>query len=245
MQPLVSVITPAYNATRYIDETIASVLAQDHPRVEHIIVDDVSTDGTRVRVGQWMTVSNRVRLVSRLKNGGPGPAINSGVGISSGTYLIVLASDDKLIPNYVSTCVDVLQRYSKVGFVYTDTCYFRESEGKFVYIRRQARTWDVEALRQRNIIAVCTLMMRRSVFDAVGGYRDIPHSEDYDFMLACAGLGIVGMPLHNVTTHIRVRPDSRWATASAENILMTDKMLQERHGLDVVPLYERGLHGNS
>ena len=245
MLPLVSIITPAYNAIRYIDETIASVLAQDYRNIEHVIVDDASTDETVARVMQWIAISDRIKLIQRIQNGGPGLAINNGVDASLGMYLVPLAADDKLVPNYASSCIQLLQNHSKVGLVYTDRCYFRVHDDNHVYRRVAAAAWDAEELRRQNYIGPGTFMVRRSIFNTVGGYRDIPQSEDYDFTLACAGLGVICMPLHSVTTHIRVRPDSRWASATAESVLETDRMLQERHGHDIVPLYSRRLHGSA
>lgn len=70
-KPFVSVITPSYNASEYIEDTIQSVLHQSHPHWEMIIADDCSTDGTRDILRQYEQKDERIRVVYLDKNGEP------------------------------------------------------------------------------------------------------------------------------------------------------------------------------
>lgn len=70
-QPLVSIITPAYNAERYLTDTVHSVLAQTYSNWELIIADDCSTDGTRKLLGELSQTDDRINVIYLEENGEP------------------------------------------------------------------------------------------------------------------------------------------------------------------------------
>ena len=92
-KPFVSVITPSYNASEYIEDTIQSVLHQSHPHWEMIIADDCSTDGTRDILRQYEQKDERIRVVYLDKNGEPRlPEIQP---LNMPRYVAFLDSDDR------------------------------------------------------------------------------------------------------------------------------------------------------
>jgi teichuronic acid biosynthesis glycosyltransferase TuaG len=93
-EPLVSIITPAFNARALLPETIDSVRDQVHRHYEHIIVDDCSTDGTREFVLSLAAADARVRPILLPGNIGPVAARNAGVAAARGKYLAFLDADD-------------------------------------------------------------------------------------------------------------------------------------------------------
>ena len=103
--PLVSVVVPTYNHARYLGEAIDSVLAQDYPNIELIVLDDGSTDDTReVLAGYgdlfyWETHENM----------GEAKTLNKGWAMSKGEILGRVSADDVLLPNALSACVAALQ----------------------------------------------------------------------------------------------------------------------------------------
>ncbi len=94
-KPFVSVITPSYNASEYIEDTIQSVLHQSHPHWEMIIADDCSTDGTRDILRQYEQKDERIRVVYLDKNGGAAAARNTALKHAKGRYVAFLDSDDR------------------------------------------------------------------------------------------------------------------------------------------------------
>jgi glycosyltransferase involved in cell wall biosynthesis len=111
---LVSAIMPMYNTARYVGEAIQSVLRQDYPHVELIVVDDGSSDGGH-RVVQGYS-DPRVRLM-RTENRGPSTARNLGVDESRGIKLTCLDSDDLLARRSLSSRLTaLLQTGIEVGF---------------------------------------------------------------------------------------------------------------------------------
>src|SRR5262245_35299311 len=107
---LVSVIVPSYNASRYIRETLESVLGQTYSSFEVIVVDDGSTDETAAIVGDHSRRDSRIRLVSQ-SNAGVGAARNRGIAEASGEFIAPLDADDIWYPDKLQKQVASLQRH--------------------------------------------------------------------------------------------------------------------------------------
>ena len=91
---LVSIITPAYNAEKYIKDTIASVIAQTYTNWEMIIVDDSSNDNTNEIIKEYQQKEKKIRLITLLKNQGVANARNIAIQNARGRYIAFLDSDD-------------------------------------------------------------------------------------------------------------------------------------------------------
>ena len=113
-QPLVSIITPAYNAEKYIKETIESVLGQTYKNWELIIVNDGSTDSTEEIIKSFD--DSRVVLLSQ-KNSGVSSARNLGMQSSKGKYITFLDADDVLPPESLKVRVDYLESHPDVDLI--------------------------------------------------------------------------------------------------------------------------------
>lgn len=105
---LVSVIIPMYNKEKNIACTIDSVLAQDYPWWELVVVDDGSSDGSVSVVERYEDA--RIRLF-RKENGGVSAARNYGLQKATGEYVVYLDADDSLVPSCLSTLLDVMKKY--------------------------------------------------------------------------------------------------------------------------------------
>ncbi len=115
----VAIITAAYNAERYIGDTLDSVAAQTHPDWTHVVVDDGSTDDTAAIVARRMDAEPRLRLLSQT-NSGQAAARNAGLAAAphDTQYVMFLDADDLLRPEALSNLVDVLQRQSDLDAVH-------------------------------------------------------------------------------------------------------------------------------
>jgi len=104
MNAKVTIIVPAFNSVETIERTIDSILEQDYPNKEIIVVDDGSTDST---LAQLETYGDKIRLLQQ-KNMGPSAARNRGMKFTTGRYVAFLDSDDYWLPGFISHCIDAL-----------------------------------------------------------------------------------------------------------------------------------------
>lgn len=114
----VSIITPAYKAASYVEETIRSVLAQTHQDWELLIADDCSPDNTREVVQRWADSDSRIRLIPLERNGGPAAARNAALKHATGRWIAFLDSDDLWLPEKLERATSVA-RSSGAALVFT------------------------------------------------------------------------------------------------------------------------------
>jgi glycosyltransferase involved in cell wall biosynthesis len=163
-QPLVSIITPSFNQARYIEATIQSVLTQDYPNIEYIIVDGGSTDETveiikkhEGRIAWWVSEKDK----------GQTDAINKGFARANGQILAWLNSDDTYESGAISAAVKYLQEHPEVGMVYGD-CNFINEDGNVIGKFNSAQT-DYRLLRQGYAhIPQQTMFLRADLWKQVG-----------------------------------------------------------------------------
>ncbi|MBF0158466.1 MAG: tetratricopeptide repeat protein [Magnetococcales bacterium] len=119
MEPLISVIIPAYNASKTLSAAIESVLCQDVRPIEIIVVDDASVDHTLEVARTWMAQHDFIQVVHQLGNGGASRARNLGLGISLAPYVCFLDADDEYAPGFLSATLQVLRNQPDVAAVST------------------------------------------------------------------------------------------------------------------------------
>ena len=124
--PLVSIITPSFNQARDLEATIQSVLEQDYPRIEYIIVDGGSSDGSVDVIKKY---AGRLAWWVSEQDKGQTDAINKGFNRASGEILAWLNSDDTYNPGAVSAAVKYLTENPDVAMVYADCNYINEQGG--------------------------------------------------------------------------------------------------------------------
>jgi glycosyltransferase involved in cell wall biosynthesis len=175
--PLISVISPAFNATRFFDAWLASILAQDYPHLEVILVDDGSTDDLAAHA---RNAPNFVRYM-RQENRGPAAARNLGLQAASGELIAFLDLDDLWEPGHLNRLAAVLAAQPD----------FQIAQG---LIRNFIRDEDAQPFYcsqpYRFINLGCSLF-RRYVFDVCGVLEEsMKFAEDFDFMIRCWEMGM-------------------------------------------------------
>ncbi len=160
--PLVTIVTPSYNQARFLEATLRSVLEQDYPRIEYLVVDGASTDGSVEIIRRY---ADRLAWWVSEKDSGQSEAINKGLRRARGEFVGWLNSDDIYLPGAVSAAVRVFQSHPQAGLVYGDALAI-DTDGKPFNLMR-ARQYTLMDLMAFQIICQPAAFMRRSVLEDV------------------------------------------------------------------------------
>ena len=206
----VSIVTPAYNQARFLEETILSVLEQDYPRIEYVVVDDGSTDGTADVIRRY---EDRLAWWTTQENAGQVAAINRGFARTTGELMGFLNSDDTLLPGAVSAMVDKLEGDPSLVMVYGDAIYTDADSNRTGYL--PSRPWDPERMVRvcDNHVVQPSSLWRRSAWEQAGpldegGY----YFFDFELYLRLAALGPVKRISKPLSTY-REHPESKTMSA--------------------------------
>jgi O-antigen biosynthesis protein len=185
--PKISVIMAAFNKSRYIKEAIESILSQTLRDFELIVVDDVSTDDT-VAIVQSIN-DPRIVLLRNSENLGPAPTRNKAVAAARGEYLAIMDADDAALPERFRKEADFLDAhpdYGLVGSAFFIQDHLPGSARRLQKVLTEDR--DIrEGLKKQNWFGHSTVMIRRSVFNELGGYDPaFRYSHDYELMIRVA-----------------------------------------------------------
>ncbi len=185
--PKVSIYIPAYNAGKYIEQAIDSVLGQDFRDLEVCIANDGSRDNTLDVLERNFGSDPRVRWLN-LRNGGIGHASNAAISMSRGLYVGQLDSDDRLKPGAVRALVTFLDENPLVACCY-GSCERVDAEGGYL---QDEYSW-LHFSRQKMMITSIThhfRMFRRACWERTGRFRtEIRNAVDYDIFLKLAETG--------------------------------------------------------
>ncbi len=160
---LVSIITPSYNQARYLEQTLRSVLEQDYPHIEYIVIDGASTDGSVDLIKKY---ARRLAYWVSEKDSGQAEAINKGLARAAGEIVAWLNSDDFYLPGAVTAAVKAFEAHPQAGLIYGDTVAVDE-KGEFIHFPRYAQ-WTLEDLLTFHILGQPAVFMRRSVLLEAG-----------------------------------------------------------------------------
>lgn len=210
-EPLVSIIIPCYNQAEYLGEAVESVVNQTYQNWEAIIVNDGSNDNTReVATGLINRYHNCKIFLYEKSNGGLASARNYGIRKSNGTLILPLDADDKIRPEMISKCVEVLKLYKNIYIAYTDVQQFGSVSGLV-----EAADYDFKKLIYDNQLNYCSLY-KREVFEAIGGYNEkmlYQGYEDWEFWISAGEKGFYAKRIPQPFFCYRVRQGSMFMNA--------------------------------
>ncbi len=174
---LVTIVTPCFNSGRFLKQAIQSVLEQDYPRIEYLVVDGGSTDETLAILEEQM---GRVRFISA-SDRGTADAVNRGFEMTQGDILAWLNADDYYLPGAVRAAVESLEADPGAGAVYAEAQWVDES-GNILGPYPTVQPYDPAMLSRECSICQPTCFFRRSAYEAIGGL-DISLRTVFDYDL--------------------------------------------------------------
>lgn len=218
MDPLVTVIIPTYNAAYFLKEALESVVDQRGAfGLEVLVVDDGSTDGTPEIVESY---GSRVRYLRRRHCGRPGGVRNAGLAESCGHYVAFLDADDVLMPGSIDRRLNAIRTADSIGFVYGNYWKIQDNNRMLSYVKQGPPPEGsiFEALLQRNFILTSTVLARRTLVSAVGGFFPRGRAaEDYWLWLQLARRSRCAFVREPVAGY-RVRPNGLSGLAVREKL---------------------------
>jgi len=232
--PQVTIITIVYNGEQHIADTIRSVIAQNYPNLEYIIVDGGSTDNTLGIVKQFGAA---VTTIISEKDEGISDAFNKGLRIAKGEIIGMINADDWYEDEAVKKAVSAMQD-SNIDVVYGDLRLWRGDAIDFVY------TGSHSHLEKEMTVNHPTVFVRKSCYDRFGLFdKQYKCAMDYDLLLRFMVNNCRFSHAPSVLANMRWEglSDSRWMLGVRETLAIKDHYFPQQKGRNRIYFYKHVL----
>jgi glycosyltransferase involved in cell wall biosynthesis len=231
--PLVTVVTPSFNQARFIRATIESVLSQDYPNIEYIIIDGGSTDGTSGVVAPF---SDRLTFISE-KDLGQADAINKGLRMGRGSIVAYLNSDDVFLPGAVSAAVAELAANPELGAVYGEG-YRIDADGNVIARFEVTESYNLwKLVNVSDYILQQTVFWQRSVFDSIGFFDlDLHYGLDWEILMRTGKRYVMGY-IPQFMGCLREYPEAKTSAGGAQRFKEIARILRTHSSYRYPPAY--------
>lgn len=201
--PKISIIMPVFNAKKYIDESIASVICQTYNAWELILIDDCSTDGTYDYLLENYEKNPKIKLLRNLVNSGAGASRNLGLQSTSGQFIAFLDADDIWLPSKLEKQLAfMLDRKSAI--VHTSYSFINESGRPISGCVNVSKHVDLNSYMKNTEIGMSTVLINKEI---IGNFKfpSIRIHEDAGLWLELLGRGLISDGLNEILVNYRVR----------------------------------------
>ncbi len=218
--PLVSVIMPVYNGQKHLKHAIESVLSQNYPQFEVIIINDGSTDSSKDIIMSFS--DNRIRYFEQ-ENKGLAATHNEGIRRSMGDFVIKVDCDDFIDPELITKHMEHFQKHPEADLVYCDDVLIEDDNGQNRIIHRREytdrRSFIRDLFRFGYPVVPFRTCIKKSVFSKIGYFDEsLIIGEDYDIMMRFAKADLNASHLPEALYYRRLEPESLSKSHSEEKI---------------------------
>jgi len=203
---LVSVITPVYNAEKYLKESIESVLSQTYHHIEMILVDDCSSDNSARIIQEYRLKNSQIKYYLQARNMGAGYARNKALELARGEYVAFLDADDIWLPTKIERQINLMKNM-KSPFSYTAIEMIDENNRIVKGKRNVAESINYKLLLTNTMIATSTVVINRKI---IGDFRMHLRrgGQDYATWLKILRTGYIAVGINEVLNRYRVGHNS-------------------------------------
>ncbi len=226
--PLVSIVTPCYNMAQYLPEAIQSVLSQDYPNIEYIVVDGGSTDGTLEILERY---KDRLSYTSA-PDRGPSDAACQGLRRARGEIVTWLNADDSFLPGAIRTAVDYMQEHPDADVVYGEGWWIDEHGA--VIERYPTLHFDAKVLERDCFICQPAAFIRASAYRRCELDPNVARSFDYDLWIRMAKAGFHFESIPQYLANSRMHRGAKTIYERREVFQASMRLLRRHYGY--VPL---------
>ena len=220
----ISIIVPCFNQAKYLDESLQSVLSQSFTDWECIIVNDGSTDITKVVSNDWIKKDSRFKYVFQ-DNGGLSSARNLGIKKAESEFVLPLDADDKIGEDYLELAYQAFQEHKDLKVVYCEAKKFGDSDELW-----KLPEFSLYNLSRKNMI-FCSALFRKKDWELVGGFDvNMIHGwEDWEFWISMLKNGGLVKKIESVQFYYRVKDVSMLKAMDAQKTKETEEYLSVKH----------------
>ncbi len=225
--PRVSIVTPSYNQAQFIEKTILSVITQDYPDIEYIIIDGGSTDGSQEIIKKY---ESKIAYWVSEKDSGQSDAINKGFRKCTGEYVAWINSDDLYVEGAISRIVKYFSEHPDVDMVHGNIDFI-DGHGKLMETVRTS-DFTLPELLITNRVSQPSVFWKRKIFSEAGYLDELFHYVmDYDFWIRVA-MGYNVKHIGSTVAQFRLHGESKTLSSNdlflIEILIILDRLLKDR-----------------
>jgi glycosyltransferase len=230
-EPLVSIITPVYNGAEYLDDLIQSVLNQDYKNIEHIVIDDGSTDG-----GKTLGVLKKythLKLISR-ENKGQYESQNDGLALANGELVSIISADDMyVLPSAISSVIEYRNSHPNVDCIYGKTLLMDEGGVDSLFQSSIGRNYPLWLLRYKLFILHCSLFVSRRALLKYKIFFDVSfkYSGDWDWIYRLYKNGLKFGYLDDNLSKVRIHRGQTTRIVGEFKMIQEDRVFCSKHSV--------------
>lgn len=185
MRPLISVIIPCYNAEKFVEKAVRSIMEQSYSNLEIIVINDCSNDNTANILKGLAKEDNRIKYIENDKNLKLPKTLNKAISLSTGEYIARMDADDISLPTRLEKQIQYMLDNPKVDIIGMNMQYINENDepmSKVTDVPIEHRS-ITNKLPLRSSLCHPTILAKKSFFIDLEGYLDLYYAEDYELWI--------------------------------------------------------------